>query len=84
MKCDKSNDKKHKPMKHMLMMGLCCGLPILIVGILPLLNIGVGAKTMLASITPFICPIMMVLMIPMMFRNMKDGACCGEKKEQSE
>lgn len=88
MKCHGDNNggngKKHSPIKHMLMMALCCGLPILIVGILPLLNIGGGSKTLLATITPFICPIMMLFMIPMMFKGMKNGDCCSDKKDQSE
>jgi len=88
MKCHgdnkNTNNKKHGPIKHMLMMVLCCGLPILIVGVLPFLNIGGGSKALLASITPFICPIMMLFMIPMMFKSMKNGDCCSGKKEPSE
>lgn len=86
MKCHGENNdtnKKHSPIKHMLMMVLCCGLPILIVGAIPLLNIGGGFKALLLTITPFICPIMMLFMIPMMFKNMKGGGCCSGKKEES-
>lgn len=75
--------KKHNPIKHMLMMVLCCGLPILLIGVLPFLKIGGGSKALIASIAPFICPLMMVFMIPMMFKGMKKEDCCG-KKEQSE
>lgn len=54
--------------KHMLHMALCCGLPILLILLLPAL----GYKGILLSIVPYICPIMMVLMIPMMFHKSKD------------
>ncbi|MEG0773842.1 hypothetical protein [Clostridium sp.] len=87
MKCHGDNNntnKKHNPIKHMLMMVLCCGLPILIVGAIPLLNIGGGFKALLLTISPFICPIMMLFMIPMMFKSMKGGDCCSGKKGQSE
>jgi len=85
MKChgnNNSNEKKHSPIKHILMMVLCCGLPILIVGVLPFLNIGGGFKAVIASITPFICPIMMLFMIPMMFKDMKKGDCCSNKNKE--
>lgn len=88
MKCHKNgqeNGKRHSPLKHMLMMVLCCGAPILIVAILPFINIGGGFKGVIAGIAPFICPLMMMLMIPMMFKGMKkDGACCGKKEEVKE
>lgn len=76
-------NKKHNPIKHMLMMVLCCGLPFLLVAVLPFLNIGGGFKALITGITPFICPLMMLLMIPMMFRGMKNGGCCAEKKDVS-
>lgn len=73
--------KKHNPIKHMLMMVLCCGLPFLLVSVLPFVNIGGGLKAVIAGLVPFICPLMMLLMIPMMFRGMKNGGCCGGKKD---
>ncbi len=48
---------------HMLMMLLCCGLPILIVALLPLLR-GIPGIDRLAKYSFLLCPIMM---IPMMF-----------------
>lgn len=74
-------NKKHNPLKHMLMMVLCCGLPFLLVAALPFLNIGGGFKALITVIAPFICPIMMVLMMVMMFKGKKHGGCCSEKKE---
>lgn len=85
MKCHGNNkngeNRKHNPMKHMLMMALCCGLPFIILGSLSFMNIGGGVKTIISGIVPFICPLMMVLMMGMMFKGMKQGACCSDKKE---
>lgn len=76
--------KKHSPIKHMLMMVFCCGLPLLIIGILPFINIGGGSKIAIAGVVPFICPLMMMFMIPMMLKSIKGEACCSEKKEVNE
>ena len=73
-------NKKHNPMKHMLMMILCCGLPFIIVGALSFINIEPGFKLAMGGIAPFICPIMMVIM----FKDSKRGNCCNEKKEVNE
>jgi len=55
--------KKHRGhMSHMKMMAICCGIPVLLLLLLPLL----GYKGFLLGILPFICPIMMVAMMPMM------------------
>lgn len=72
--------KKNNPLKHMLMMVLCCGLPLLIVSVVPLLGItNTAVRTTIAGITPFVCPIMMVVMIPMMLRHSKgEKDCCGK------
>lgn len=86
MNCHGSNkngeNKKHNPMKHMLMMVLCCGLPFIIIGALSFINIGTGLKTAIGGIAPFICPIMMVLMMGMMFKDTKHKDCCSGKKEK--
>lgn len=61
---DQGNHKSH--MSHMKMMALCCGLPILLILLLPL----IGYKGALLSIVPFLCPIFMgAMMIPMIFMN---------------
>jgi hypothetical protein len=58
-----TDNQKHSCHKsHLKMMALCCGIPILLILLLPLL----GYKGFLLGIIPFICPIMMVLMVPMM------------------
>ena len=88
MNCHGNNkngeNKKHNPIKHMLMMVLCCGLPFILVAILPFLNIRGGFKAALTGIAPFICPLMMLIMIPMMFKGMKHGNCCSGKKKVNE
>ncbi|MBD7912287.1 hypothetical protein [Clostridium cibarium] len=82
MKCHENNkNKKHNPIKHILMMVLCCGLPYLIIGVLPFINASGVLKNIIVGITPFICPLMMVIMIPMMVRAMKGGSCCSKKEE---
>lgn len=54
--------------KHMMHMVLCCGLPLLILLVL------IGYKGVLLNIVPFLCPIMMLIMVPMMLRGQK-GSC---------
>jgi len=56
----KSKHRGH--MSHMKMMAICCGAPVLLLLLLPLF----GYKGFLLGILPFICPIMMVAMMPMM------------------
>jgi hypothetical protein len=87
MNCHKDNEgkqgtHKHNPLKHVLHMALCCGLPIVIIGFLPLIaRYSPAAGGVLGRIAPFICPIMMMLMLPMMFRGNKKGSCCDDKNE---
>jgi len=76
MNCHGNNsgeNKKHNPIKHMLMMVFCCGLPFI--------NIGSGFKSIIGGIAPFICPIMMALMMIMMFKGGKNEKCCSRNKE---
>lgn len=82
MNCHGNNDNnngnangKHKGhLSHMLMMALCCGAPILILLAVPLLikNGSTGLAGTLSLIAPFLCPLMMVFMMPMMMRGNKD------------
>lgn len=74
-----NHGKGHKgPMSHMLMMALCCGAPILILLLLPLLsNIGgSGTAKIIGTVAPFLCPLMMVFMMPMMFKGKKNKGNC--------
>jgi len=73
----------HSPIKHLLHMVLCCGLPILIFAALPFISkVSPEASRILAVITPFICPIMMIVMIPMMLGGGPDkkSSCCEIKE----
>lgn len=79
-KNESDNMHGHGPIKFMLHMVVCCGLPILIVTTLPFISrFNPAFSGILGYITPFICPIMMGAMILMMFRN-KDTGCCKEEK----
>jgi hypothetical protein len=66
-------ENKHKcHMSHMLMMSLCCGAPILLLLLLPLIGASMpGLRGVLSTLIPFICPLMMIIMVPMMFRKNK-------------
>ncbi|WML32951.1 hypothetical protein [Clostridium sp. OS1-26] len=75
-------DHKHSPLKHMLHMILCCGLPILIVGFLPLITrFSPSAGSFIRKIVPFLCPIMMVTMIFTMMSGKKEKSCCSNTKQ---
>lgn len=77
----------HNPIKHLLHMILCCGLPILIFAALPFISrFSPGVSKILAVIAPFICPLMMIGMIPMILgggKNNKGSSCCGNKENKS-
>lgn len=89
MKCHGDNkgnqgNHKHSPLKHMLHMILCCGLPIVVIGLLPFIaKVSPSAAGVLAKIAPFICPLMMISMIPMMLGGSKKGSCCDNKSDNS-
>ena len=89
MNDDVNNEKKenkgsHSSMKHILMMVLCCGLPILLIAVLPFLKIGNTAfRITLASIIPFLCPILMLFMIPMMLKGSKKGKSCNNNNNNN-
>ena len=94
MKCCDGNNKnegsgqehKHKShFSHMWMMLLCCGAPVMLLIMLPLISsLNPGIRNPLASIIPFICPVMMVMMIPMMLKGNKSNGenkeCCEQKQ----
>jgi hypothetical protein len=57
------------------MMLLCCGAPVLLLLLLPAIGSFIpGASTVVGKIIPFLCPLMMLLMLPMMLKKNKgDG-----------
>ncbi len=77
---------RHSPLRHMLHMILCCGLPVLIIASLPFISkVSPGTSRALSIIAPFICPIMMIGMIAMMsgMRNNKKSICCENNENSS-
>lgn len=55
---------------HLRMMALCCGLPILLLLLLPFIgNMIPGTQGTLARIVPFLCPVLMVFMMFSMMKN---------------
>lgn len=82
-KSNKKNKHNHSPLKHMLHMALCCGLPIIILSLLPLISrLSPRAGVFVSGIIPFICPLMMIGMIPMMFGGSKKGSCCSDNNDK--
>lgn len=72
-------------LSHLWMMALCCGAPIILLAILPLLgNLSPGIRGAVSGILPFLCPILMVGMMLMMFRGNKGKGerenCCAHKQ----
>ncbi len=74
---------KHSSLKHILHMAICCGLPILVIALLPIISrVSPSASGVIAFIVPFLCPIMMILMLPRMLGgNMEIDSCQGKKDE---
>lgn len=93
MNCHGGNEGKqgthnHSPLKHMFHMIICCGLPVIIIVLLPTIaRFSPGASRVLGLITPFLCPLMMIGMIPMMMKSMKGDKkkdCCDDKNNEIE
>ena len=86
---NKEKQRSHSPLKHMLHMLICCGLPIVIIGLLPFIaRINPAAGGALGKIAPYLCPVMMLAMLPMMLGGSKKGggkaSCCDTKEERPE
>lgn len=62
------------------MMLLCCGAPILLLGVISLLGTSFYERRIVTGALSFVCPIMMVVMIAMMFRKDKGSEDCCEHK----
>ena len=85
MNCHNNNNENNKKgfLKHGLMMGLCCLLPVILVALLPIL----GFKALaLSSLSSLLCPIMMIGMMFMMGRSHKKGennnaSCCAKNED---
>lgn len=70
------NKKGHKGhLSHMLMMLICCGAPVILLLLIPLLRsagLGAGADRFLSLLTVLACPLMMMVMMPMMMKRHAD------------
>ena len=77
---DSGNEHKmHSIMKYVGMMGVCCLVPIVIIGILPLLRINsLSTNVLISGMASLICPIMMGVMMIVMFRSGKRRSCCSK------
>ena len=74
----------HSPLKHMLHMILCCGLPIVVLALLPIISgFSPAAGNVVSKIAPFLCPIMMISMLLMMFGGNKNKSCCSNADEEN-
>jgi hypothetical protein len=69
-------------MKHMLMMVLCCGLPIVLFLLLPAIISVFPAAVALSAVIPLLCPVLMGLMMFMMMRG-NGHAGCGHSEVQN-
>lgn len=86
MKTENTSDNKnkgHSHAKHMWMMAVCCGLPI--IGFLVIGAIGISMPS-LETLFLIICPIGMIGMMYMMHRDsqQKGSACCDSEKPSEE
>lgn len=63
-------------LSHLWMMAVCCGAPLILFSLALLLGSRLpGLKALLLAAAPFICPVMMIGMLPMMLMHgkRKDG-----------
>ena len=67
----KRNLKPHGGrISHIWMMLVCCAAPLVLILVIFLLGASLpGLRTALISVLPFVCPIMMIGMLPMMFMH---------------
>ena len=70
--CCGGNGKQINMKKHLLHMVLCCGLPMVIIFLLPFIaKVNPWVAGGLGIIAPFICPLIMGGMLFMLFRKSK-------------
>lgn len=66
--CKGGKVKRHMP--HWLHMVLCCGIPVILLLLLPYIGrLMPGSSKILALVIPFICPVMMGFMMFSMIRT---------------
>lgn len=85
-----SNDEKgvecnqgHGRLNHMLHMIICCGLPIILILSLPAISaFSPNTGRVISKVIPFLCPIMMIFMMPRMMGNNREN-CDHTTKQES-
>ena len=79
------NQNNHSHSKHMWMMAICCGVPV--IAFLAIAALGVSSPS-LETVIAVICPIGMVGMMVMMHRdsnkNKTSGSCCKTEKLEND
>jgi hypothetical protein len=79
------HNHKHSPVKHLLHIIICCGMPVLIILSLPFISrYSPAAAAVLGVIAPFICPVMMGGMMFMMFGGHKKNPSHNYRMEEKE
>lgn len=68
-----NDNQKHKGhWLHMVLMVLCCAIPLLLIFALPLLNVeNESLKNLMSGAIFLLCPLMHILMMPLMFKKDK-------------
>ncbi len=73
--------KKYRSRRRMLALIIFLGIPVAIGIALSYLNISGSLKMSIIGMAPFIFPAMVILMIPIMIKDMKSGAYDPEENE---
>lgn len=82
VKVDGCHNNHQSPIKHMIHMMICCGLPIVIIFALPYIaKFNPAVATILGVIAPFLCPLMMGGMMLMLFKGNKKSKEANAKKD---
>lgn len=76
----------HSPLKLILHMMICCGLPIAIFAFLPIITkYSPNTSNILGKIVPFLCPLMMIsIMVVMLIDSNKNKSCCNNKNNNDD
>lgn len=88
MKCHSDNEnpnQKSSFFKHAIHMIICCGLPILIILLVPFVaKFNPALSGVMALVAPFICPLIMGGMFFSMFRGgKKKKSCCSSEVDET-
>lgn len=74
------NEKPKSLKKLLLHLSLCCGIPLVILILVPLFyRINPSLGTLMTGVAPFICPVMMISMIFVLRKGGLNQSCCKDK-----